>query len=68
MKYHSHLFGHEGPNSLLSYLKNEGLAMELSTYADHELYAVSSFYLDITLTKKGLQEYERVLAIVFKYA
>jgi insulysin len=27
--YFSHLFGHEGENSLLSHLKEEGLAMEL---------------------------------------
>lgn len=42
--------------------------MELSAYSDHEIWAVSQFTVDITLTKKGLQEYERVIAAVFKYA
>lgn len=43
LKYFSHLFGHEGPNSLLSYLKREGLALALSSYDDHEIWAVSNF-------------------------
>lgn len=30
LEYFSHLFGHEGENSLLSYLISEGLALELS--------------------------------------
>ncbi len=69
LKYFSHLFGHEGENSLLSYLKAEGLAMELSAQHDHSLNgAWSNFEVDITLTKKGLAEYERVIEIVFKYA
>jgi insulysin len=54
LRYFSHLFGHEGANSLLSHLKREGLAMELSAYSDHEIWAVSQFTVDITLTKKGL--------------
>ena len=35
--YYSFLFGHEGENSLLSYLKSEGLANELGAGGDHEL-------------------------------
>ena len=54
LKYLSHLFGHEGENSLLSYLMKEGLALGLSSYPDHELYCISTFSIDITLTKKGL--------------
>ena len=68
LKYLSHLFGHEGENSLLSWLMREGLALELSSYCDHELNCISTFSIDITLTKKGLQEYERVVAAVFRYA
>jgi secreted Zn-dependent insulinase-like peptidase len=49
-------------------LKKEGLAMELSAYSDHEVWALSQFAIDITLTKKGLQEYEKVVEAVFKYA
>jgi len=68
LEYFSHLFGHEGPNSLLSYLKKEGLGIELSSGADHELWGLSSFDVSVTLTKKGLQEYQRVLDAIFKYA
>ena len=68
LKYFTHLFGHEGENSLLSYLISEGLALELSSYPDHELWSFSTFSVDITLTKKGFVEYERVLEAVFKYA
>ena len=53
--YYSFLFGHEGENSLLSYLKREGLANELGSGGDHELWSYSNFYIDIYLTKKGLE-------------
>jgi insulysin len=65
LNYFSHLFGHEGENSLLSYLVSEGLALELCASADHELWSFSSFQIDITLTKKGLENYERVIEAVF---
>ena len=66
--YYSFLFGHEGPNSLLSYLKSEDLAYELSAGGDHELWSFSNFYVDISLTKKGLANYEKVVEAVFDYA
>lgn len=66
--YYSFLFGHEGENSLLSYLKAEGLANELSAGGDHELWSFSNFYVDISLTKKGLANYEQVVEAVFQYA
>jgi insulysin len=69
LRYHSHLFGHEGENSLLSFLIAEGLALELSASHDHELNgAFSNFNVDITLTRHGLANYERVLEAVFHYA
>ena len=68
LSYLSHLFGHEGENSLLSYLKQEDLAMELSAGSDHELKVFSSFFVEITLTKKGLANINDVLSAVFKYA
>ena len=69
LRYHSHLFGHEGEHSLLSYLISEGLALELSASHDHELNgAFSNLNVDVTLTKKGLAEYERVIEAVFKYS
>jgi insulysin len=53
LKYFGHLIGHEGENSLLSYLKKEGLALEISACDDNELEILSDFFVDILLTKKG---------------
>lgn len=63
--YLSHLIGHEGENSLLSYLIAEGYALALSAYGDHSMRAFSDFCVDITLTKKGLENYENVIVAVF---
>jgi insulysin len=68
LQYFSHLFGHEGENSLLSYLKKEDQAMSLSSGCDHELGVFSDFYITIGLTQKGLKETDAVLQTVFKYA
>ena len=69
LRYHSHLFGHEVENSLLSYLIAEGLALELTASHDHELNgAFSNLNIDISLTKKGLAEYERVIEAVFQFS
>ncbi len=68
LKYLLHIFGHEGPNSLLSYLMKQGLALALQSYDEHELNAISTFAIDITLTKKGLENINHVIAAVFKYA
>jgi insulysin len=61
----SHLFGHEGENSLLSYLISLGYALELSSSYDHELWSYSTFSVEITLTKKGLENYDKVIEAVF---
>ena len=66
--YISHLIGHEGTNSILSMLKADGLAQELSagigshSYKDYSFFAVS-----IQMTDKGMEQYERVLEIVCHY-
>ena len=68
LNYFSHLFGHEGENSILSYLISEGLALELSAGPDHELWSYSTFEINVTLTKKGLENYEKVIEAIFQYA
>lgn len=68
LDYLSHLFGHEGENSLLSYLMSEGLALELSAGGDHELDSFSTFMVEVVLTKKGIENYENVVEAVFQYA
>lgn len=66
--YFTHLFGHEGEHSLLSYLISEGLALELSAGGDHEISSFSTFAVEITLTKEGLLYWEKVIEAVFQYA
>ena len=67
LNYFSHLVGHEGQNSLLSYLKEHDLALELSAGPDHELYGYSSMEVEVKLTKKGLDNYEKVIEATFQY-
>jgi len=65
--YFKNLYNHGGENSLLSYLKEEGLAVALSSSGDHDISVFSSFTVDILLTKKGLENVNDVIAAVFKY-
>ena len=66
MSIASHVLGHEGENSLWSYLMKEDLITELITYNDDKLSAISYFVISLTLTDKGLERYERVIEIVMK--
>ena len=63
--YFSHLFGHEDENSILSWIKNEGLALELFSGNVHNLWGFSMFKITIKLTKKGLENYEKVIEAEF---
>lgn len=67
-KYLSHVFGHEGPNSLLSCLIKEGLATALTAGNSTRLNeAMDQFAIGLSLTEKGEQEYLRVLEVVFMF-
>lgn len=68
IKYFSHLFGHESQNSLLSWLKDQGLAMALSSDFQHEIGVFSYLCVAIILTEKGLEQVDTVIAAVFQYA
>jgi secreted Zn-dependent insulinase-like peptidase len=59
LAYFTHLFGHEGEHSLLSYLKEHDLAMSLNVYASvGELNGVfSDLTIDIVLTKNGYSKW-----------
>ena len=67
MGYFTHLIGHEGENSLLSYLKAEDYAMDLSASDENELDCMTTFSVTITLTKKGLDNTDKVIDAIFKY-
>lgn len=61
------LLGHEGKGSLLSKLKEEGLVLGLNAGGGSSHPDINSFGVSVSLTPKGLKEYERILVIVFNY-
>jgi len=61
------VIGHEGQGSLLSKLKEEGLALGLSAGGGYSHPNLSSFEINIRLTKKGEKEYARILEFVISY-
>ena len=66
--YLGHLIGDEGKGSLLSELIRQGLAVNLMAGANNKLQDQrGGFYIDITLTDKGLIEENmwKVIRIVF---
>ncbi|OAP64900.1 hypothetical protein AYL99_00872 [Fonsecaea erecta] len=66
-RYISHLIGHEGPGSILAYLKDRGLAQTLSA-GYHPVCPGSAFFeIDIGLTPDGLKNYHEIVKIVFRY-
>lgn len=58
----AHLLGEEGEGSLLSYLKEEGLASGLETSTWWKM-----FHVRVTLTEKGKANYEDIIKSVFSY-
>ncbi len=67
VKYLTHLFGHEGENSLLSLLKAEGLATELTAGQDEEIHLFTTFNVRIKLTPHGFENYKDVISYTFQY-
>ncbi|KAI2489037.1 hypothetical protein MHU86_25560 [Fragilaria crotonensis] len=66
--YLSHLIGHEGPGSLLSYLKNtKGWANSLSAAPNNELSNLETFEVTIELTTPGLNHVDEIAETVFSY-
>ncbi|EXJ75396.1 insulysin [Cladophialophora psammophila CBS 110553] len=66
-RYISHLIGHEGPGSILAYLKERGLAQTLSA-GYHPVCPGSAFFeIEIGLTPDGLKNYHEIVKIVFQY-
>lgn len=63
----AYLIGHEGEGSLLSRLKDEGLALALSAGAEYVHPNINLFHISIALTTEGVAQYEKVLSMVFSY-
>jgi len=61
------VIGHEGKGSLLSKLKEEGLVLGLSAGGGSGHPNINSMSINVSLTKKGVEEYERILEMIFSY-
>jgi insulysin len=61
------VLGYEGKGSLLSKLKEEGLALGLSAGGGDSHPNIASFDINVSLTEKGEAEYQRVMEIIFTY-
>ena len=66
-RYISHLIGHEGPGSILAYIKAKGWANGLSAGAMSVCAGAAFFTISIRLTEDGLKEYQEVVKAVFQY-
>ena len=67
VSYLGNLVGHEGEGSVLSQLKAEGLAEGLSAGSGLGWPGGGLFSVSISLTERGVQEYQRVLQLFFAY-
>ena len=63
----ANLFGHEGPNTLISSLSKDDLINSFLVGPNNNSKTFSSFYFQIVLTKKGLKNYKDVILRCFKY-
>ena len=66
-RYVSHLIGHEGPGSILAYLKEKGWANSFSAGAYPVCPGSAFFEIEIRLTPDGLKRYQEVVKTVFQY-
>lgn len=65
--YLSHLIGHEGPGSILSYTKAKGWVDGLSAGSSSICPGSGRFSITLSLTPEGLKRYEELAEIVFQY-
>jgi len=66
-RYISHLIGHEGPGSILAYIKAKGWANALSAGPMPVCPGSSFLSISIKLTEEGLKVYQKVVEVVFQY-
>jgi insulysin len=63
----SHLLGHESPGSLHALLNDEGLLTDLSSGIGIDTSDFSLFSVTLSLTKKGMEQKDRVLNLIFQW-
>ena len=65
--YAGHLLGHEGPGSLLSYLKRRGWANSVAAATEEELSDFETFEVVVGLTRQGLVQVDSVIEAIYSY-
>lgn len=66
--YISHLIGHEGPGSIMSYVKAKGWAESLTSGAYNVCPGSPGlFNVEIRLTEDGLKNYKEIVKVLFQY-
>jgi insulysin len=66
-RYISHLIGHEGPGSILAYIKNKGWATSLSAGVNPICPGSAIFGVSTRLTEFGLKNYSEIVKVIFQY-
>ncbi|KAI9890317.1 MAG: Insulinase (Peptidase M16) [Vezdaea aestivalis] len=66
-RYLSHLIGHEGPGSILAYIKAKGWANTLDCGGATICPGTGVFSVHARLTPEGLKNYPEVVKVVFQY-
>ena len=65
--YVSHMLGHEGKGSLLSFLVSEGLATSISSSYQDTFNCFTEFYVSFSLTKKGVENINLIIEYTLYY-
>lgn len=65
--YLGHLIGHEGPGSLLSYLKGRGWVNSLVGGQKSGAKGFAFFVVNVDLTEEGIDHVEDIVSAVFQY-
>ena len=66
-RFLSHLLGHEGPGSILAYIKDKGWANGLSCGYYPLCPGTAFFDFEIRLTPEGMDHQQDILKVVFQY-
>lgn len=66
-RYISHLIGHEGPGSILAYIKARGWANSLSSGPNPICPGTSFFTISMRLTESGLKNHREIIKTIFEY-
>lgn len=65
--YISHLIGHEGQGSILSYLKKQGWVLYLGAGGSNASPGTDFFKINMELTLTGCQCWQRIVEVIFAY-